>query len=880
MNNAKKWMERFFVAFLMMGGLVTGSVVGLLWHYSGHLPQLTRVQDYHPSLPLKIYDREGVLLDTFAVEDRQLVDFDVVPDHVRKAFLAAEDADFYRHFGVDPFGIMRAALRNITAGRVVGGGSTITQQLAKTLFLSSERRLSRKIKELLLAVRLEQSLTKDEIFFLYLNQIYLGRGAYGIASAARNYFDKSVTELTLPEAAILAGLPAAPSRYAPHRHPAAARIRQQYVLGQMLSNDFIDRQQFEQALSETVQIVVNKPKSSRAPYLTEMVRQWVLEKYGEKGLVAGLQVWTTILDKAQQQATHAVAFSTSEIERSNGYEEPVTNLAETERSQWLEAQQNELKQNWQSQRQSWVQTVPPKALQAVSFPTELSAMALIGLKEVKALVTGRITSYHSLEVQIGEYRGLLPQAAMVPAKNSDYDDWKSLYEPYPDVEAPNSGFEVGDVVWVRLTTMPDPPTRNRAIWGDWERISKWLNNTGKQYDFFASIVDPPKVQGALVSVEPTTGDLLAIVGGRSFVASQYNRAYQAKRQVGSSFKPIVYAAALEHGYAVTDIFVDQPLRYESFWDGGMWRPGNYESNFLGPMTLLEGLTKSRNTITIQLAKELGIPLIQEYGRRLGLVSDLPNDLSLSLGSASLKPVEMAGVYAAFANSGRVPMIRFIHEVRTGAGELLYAAPTVQGGMTPWRYKDRLPEPSGIEKLFASRSDLPRDPIQMAEPFAQAISPETAYIVTNVLQSVVQRGTGFRARALQRPAAGKTGTTNDNYDSWFIGYVPQLVTAVWVGYDQARKIGAVMTGSRAAAPIWVSYMSEILEGVPKADFAIPSGVEVVKIDPITGELADPFAVKTWDAAFLKGTEPTVKKEKIRMDQEKQETDKAQMLQQLQ
>lgn len=864
-----RWIRRGFRATMIMGGLLTGALIGLLWYYNGQIPSIKRIDDYRPALPVEIYDRNGELIARLAEEDRRLVGFDAIPKTVKLAFLAAEDASFYEHYGIDPLGILNAVWRNLKAGRIKGGGSTITQQLAKTLFLTSERTLSRKLKEMLLAFRLEGGLTKDEILFLYLNQIYLGRRSYGIEAASWNYFGHSITQASLAEAALLAGLPQLPSRYAPHRHPGAARIRQRYVLDQMLQNGFVSRNSYNKALSETVVIVPARSRVNRAPYFTEMVRRWIKDRYGSEVLRSGIQVWTTIDLKAQKAAQDAIRFSTFEIERSNGYDGPMTTLSHEQVPGFLAQQQIKLEARWVARHTTMTATVPPGRVLPVSFPADGTLPALIGTRMVRAVVVRKLRSLQSIEVAVGRYRGLLPQAEMVLAASPDFPDRTPLYAPYPRVKNPMSAFAKGDVIHLRLVKPSDPPTRNRSIWGDWNRITHWLQRTGRAYDFFAQLAEPALVQSALVSIEPSSGDLLAIVGGRSWKESQFNRATQARRQVGSAFKPIVYAAAIEYGKAITTIYKDKPLRYENFLDASVWRPQNYEKKYEGDMTLLDALTYSRNTVTIQLANDLGLTRILAYARRFGITSPLPDDLSVSLGSASLRPVEMARVYAVFAHDGLVPRINFVHEVRTRAGEILYSAPRPPGSVTPWRYVDRLPEPDGIARLFASRPDMPREPMRTAKPFAQAISPDTAYIITNALMSVVRRGTGFRARALGRPTGGKTGTTNDNIDSWFCAFVPQLATVVWVGYDKLRPLGDIMTGSRAAAPIWLAYNQVALKGIAIADFPIPEGVVIRKIDPKTGRLAGPFAKKTWDAAFVKGTEPTVAKEEVQDAVEKQQ-----------
>ena len=861
-------VKRIVLGALGLGALGAVLMGAYVWSVAKEVPDIGKVTDYRAELPLRIYDRHGRLMHTYALERRELVPYEQIPAHLKNAFLAAEDADFYRHIGFDPMAIVRSALRNAVNLRVRGGGSTITQQLAKNLFLNPERSLKRKVLELILARRLESGLSKDEILFLYLNEIYLGRGAHGVQSAARAYFGKSVSEVTLAEAAILAGLPQRPGEYAPNVNPAAARRRQIYALGQMRDHDFITPAQYEQALTEVVSIVSDYREPAAAPYVAEMARQWAIERYGETAaLTAGLHVWTTVDFDAIAAAEKAIRFGTWEIERTNGYPGAITHLEDGEAQRdFATTQWKRAVKRWKSRTQPYVATVPPEAWQEVSLPEGYAGLLTVaGGQDIEVVVDEVYRDIRAVRVRLGDYTGLLVPQLTRLAPAGEFADRAARYGEPPALENPARTFKAGDVVLGRIVPAPKAE-------GALKTSVAYLKAKNKLPDFWLQLADKPIVQSSLISVEPHSGDILALVGGRDFYASQYNRVLQARRQIGSTFKPLVYAAALENGYSITTTVRDDRVRFDNADDGSVWRPQNFEEDDAvrgEPVTILDAVTRSRNIITIQVAHDVGIGTLLDYARRFGLQGPLPRNLSVALGSEGITAWELARAYSAFGAQGRLAPLHFIHEVRTSAGEIIYTAPRVSGAVTPWPYEDRMPAPTGLEKDFASHPELPRDVTAPEPDRPQAISATTAYIMNNVLKSVVQRGTAVSAATMGRPLAGKTGTTNDNVDSWFAGMSAQLVTVVWVGYDDIQPIGYMMTGSRAALPIWMDYMGAVHEGVPVEDFAIPPGVTLRKIDPHTGALADLTSTRTWMGAFVVGTEPTEAKQAAAEEQKQAE-----------
>jgi penicillin-binding protein 1A len=734
------------LAVAIVGGLAIVAIGGiLLWReIEKELPAVEKLSDYQPSVASQVFAADGSPIGEFYFEKRYLVPLEEIPPIVRQAFVAAEDASFYEHRGVDFASIARAFVNNLVAGGVVQGGSTITQQVVKALLLTPERSYERKIKEIVLSFRLERQLTKDEILYLYLNQIYLGTGAYGVAAAAQEYFGKTVDELTLAEAALLAGLPQAPSRYSPTRHPERAKHRQVYVLDRMLAEGYVDRATRDAAAALPLRLARDRaPLKRTAPHYVEHVRRVLQSRYGDGGIYqAGLQIHTAVDPEMQAAAEAAVRDGLKDLDRRRGYRGPMRRLeGEDAIGAFLDEVERELRGHPLS---------PGSRLDAVVMGTNAERATLM----------------------IGARAAVLPLSRMKWAP-----DWKP------------GRFQVGDVILVEIV------------------------EKGGDGIFEVALDQHPEVEGALLAIESGTGHVRAMVGGYDFGRSEFNRATQALRQPGSAFKPFVYAAAFDRGFTPASIVIDAPVVFDD-WNR-VWKPSNYEEKWHGPTRLRDALTHSRNVISVKLARDVGLPYLTGYLPRFGFAKPFPQNLSISLGTSEVTLLELVRAYDVFATQGRLTEPIFITRITDRAGNVL-------------------------EEVSPSSEE--------------ALSPQTAYLTTSILQDVIRRGTGRRAAALGRPAAGKTGTTNDAMDAWFVGFTPDLVAGAWVGFDEKKPLGRKETGGRAALPIWLSFMQKALEGKPVTDFPVPKDIVFVNIDRQSGLRASPVENDILLECFRRGSEP--------------------------
>ncbi|MBN1831952.1 MAG: PBP1A family penicillin-binding protein, partial [Deltaproteobacteria bacterium] len=719
-----KRLLKFFMwtsLILLLFGMIIGAVLWYLW--SSNLPYIGSLEEYTPPIITEIYSDDGEVIAHFSEERRILVSLDQVPQYLIDAFVAAEDPRFFEHEGVDFLGLVRALIMSRLSGDRIKGTSTITQQVAREMLLKNkERTLKRKTREILLSFQIEKAFSKERILYLYLNMYYLGSGAYGVEAAARTYFGKKVSELNLAESALLAGLPQSPSRYDPALYFERAKHRQEtYVLEKMREHGYITEIQKQEALDTELMIKERQenPYYHKAPFFTEYVRGYLEETYGRDLLYkGGLKVYTTLNLKAQQAAQKALKMGLRELDQREGYRGPLRELSPEEMETFREESEEKFLES-------------PPGIESI----------------VEGLVESVDDQGREVTISYGEKQGILPLSEMKWARKPDP---KTAYHS-ASVSLPSKVLKQGDVVLVRIKCEGTPP-----------------------YDWEFSLEQEPLIQGALLSLETHSGRVRAMVGGLDFTASQFNRAVQARRQPGSAFKPIIYAAALDHGMTPSTVIIDAPLIYQSNPDEELWKPENYTEKFFGPTLFRTGLIKSRNVITVKILQEIGVYQAIAYARRLGIESDLSPDLSLALGSSGVSLYEITRAYSAFANNGMLVEPIFINRILDRNGQI-------------------------IEENQPSMK--------------QAISPETAHVMTNLLVAAVKErgGTGFRIKALNRPAAGKTGTTDDLRDAWFVGYTPNLVTGVWVGYDDRRSMGSGETGSRAASPIWLYYMSEALKG---------------------------------------------------------------------
>ncbi|MGQ9636864.1 MAG: penicillin-binding protein 1A [Thermodesulfobacteriota bacterium] len=724
-----------------------------------------------------VYSEEDEVVGKFLLNNRIPLTYEQIPKKMIEAFLAAEDSDFFSHHGIDYKGILRAMLKNLLAGKVVQGGSTITQQVAKTFFLTPKRSLLRKLKEVAYAFGLERSLTKEEILLFYLNHIYLGNGAYGIEAASESYFNKRVQQLSLPEMAMLAGLAKAPSRYSPIHHFNRAKERQAYVLTRMAELNYITQGQKEAALRAPLRIQSKETIFfSKAPYFTEFIRQQVEKKYGKERLYKeGLRIYTTLDLNLQKAAQSSIEMGLRELDKRQGFRGPIDRVSE-----------KELKDLLKKKRRG-------------------EPMALVSNEIFEGIILSKDHSKKFYIVWVEGRRGILPYSEMSWALQIKPS---SNFKP-PAVKTPGDLLQPGDVIHVRI-----------------KELSK------KDQPMILSLEQQPLVQGALLCLDPKTGYVKAMVGGRDFSESQFNRAIYSRRQPGSAFKPLIYAAALEKGFNPSTTLMDSPVEYVGYDGGSYWAPKNYDKNFLGPITFRNALAHSRNVVTVKILEEIGIDHALKFIKRMGIESPIKRNLSIALGTSGVSMLELASAFSIFANGGEKIKPIFIKKIVTMKGEVLEEN-------TPFAEMEEKEE--GEEE----------DEETLQSPFLQkerVLSPQHAFIMTHLLEGVIQHGTGQKAKVLGRPIAGKTGTSSDYTDAWFIGYTPSLLAAVWVGFDDKTSLGKNETGARAALPIWISFMDQALRGTPVEPFQVPEGIILIKVNLETGLPSDGSDQETILEAF--------------------------------
>ena len=709
----RRWARRltwllyglFFTAFLGAAG-----AAGYIYYYFlSDLPDFTAVKDFRPPVVTQIFARDGQRIGEFYSEKRLEVPYSRLPRHLVLAFVAAEDARFFEHPGVDISGIVRAFFHNLEAGHVVEGGSTITQQVVKRLLLTSEKSFARKIREAVLAYRIDNYLSKEEILNIYLNHIFLGHGAYGVEAAAQEYFSKHVEDLNLAEAAILAGIPKAPSRYDPYSNPQGAKERQDYVLRRMAEVGFISKADEEAALRQPVKLKPYRPEwIKECGYYNEHVRTLLEDRFGKDTVYSmGLKVYTNADVELHKTAQAAIELGIDGLIKRNGYRGPLRHLAGKE----LAAYQAR-------QVKYYNKYLPHKGL------------------SVPALVASYDKKRQGLNLRLG-------------------DQWAFLPEAGKGGRGASGDLRPGDVVQVRLLSRD----RRSRIWT-------------------TELIQAPMVQGAVFSEELKTGKVRVLLGGKDFGDSTFNRATQARRQPGSAFKPIIYAAAVDRGYRPDSILLDSPISLPGGKRGQVWSPQNYDHKFNGPIPLATALAHSRNVPTVRLMMSIGIPATVKMAQTLGITTPIFPNYASALGASEVTLFELTRAYSVFANQGMVVEPAFFDRIEDRDGRVL---------------------------------------MDFQVQKQQALNPETAQIMVQLMRGVVQRGTATRVQVLGRPIAGKTGTTNNFRDAWFIGYTPSLITGAWVGMDDEHSLGPKETGSQAAAPIFIAYMKEALKGQPVEDF---------------------------------------------------------------
>ncbi len=773
-----KWLTNIMLALFSLGFLGLIAVVGIvaftIHHYGKDLPDHAQLKNYEPSIITRIYAGDGGLLAEYAQEKRIFVPIQKMPDLAKQAFLSAEDKNFYDHRGVDLTAIARATiinLKNYGSGRRLVGASTITQQVVKNFLLTNERKFERKIKEAILAMRMEKALSKDQILELYLNEIYMGQRAYGIAAAALTYFNKSLDELTIEEIGYLAALPKGPNDYHPIRKYDAAVGRRNWVIGRMNEDGYITKEQTK--IAQTQPLKTEKrvfSNSIEAGFFNEEIRRELKVKYGQESLYqGGLAVRSSVDSKLQNIAVKTLRDGLSAYDKRHGWRGPVANLKSMD---------------------DWADKLSKIAIPEGMLP-EWKMGVVLEVNNNKANIAFTETERADLKL--------------------DGVRWarKCLQDCYalgPEIIRVTQVLEKGDVI------------------------------LAEQIDESWVLRQVPKVQGALIALDPHTGRVLAMQGGWTQSSSSFNRATQAQRQPGSAFKPFVYLAALDNGFTPSTKVLDAPFVIEQT-PGDFWRPTNYSNKFYGPSTIRLGIEKSRNLMTVRLANKLGMETVVDYATRFGIADEMKQYLSYSLGAGETTLLRLTAAYGMLVNGGKKITPTFIDRIQNRSGETIFSydqRPCVNCGKTIRWDGQKVPY-------------IPDTREQIADE-------KTAYQIVSLLEGVVQRGTARRLNEIGRPLAGKTGTTNKSKDTWFVGFSPDLVVGVFVGFDDPKSLGKRETGSSVTAPIWGEFMKEALKDVPPTPFRVPAGIKNVRVNAKTGRLAQPGDKNIIWEAFVAGTEP--------------------------
>lgn len=874
-----KRLVKALLVLMALGFLGIAALVGMMSWIASDLPQINSLADYRPPMNSRILARDGTVLLDIGKETRDVVPFKEIPTRVVDAFLAAEDDNFWNHKGVDYFGIARAFLVNLKEGRLVQGGSTITQQVAKSLLLSKERTLSRKVKDLLLAQKIEEKFSKQDILFLYLNQVYLGGGYYGVKAAMNGYFDKELKDATAAESALVAGLLVAPGRYSPYVNPTYAKRRQLYVLRRMYETGKINEEEFEAAKKEDIKMRLRSSTAMKGGHFTDWVRQQVMQKVGEEEfLTEGFQVVTTLDWSLQEKAESAVTRHVKELDKRQGYKGAQGNLAEEALVlAELEKQRQKIyrdsssyfffgtdgtnKFEFSSVDDEWEKLLEEykgaeeglnirfKKDVIVGNRAEDRLVPLLKKDKIYPAIVLRVDDAHrAIYASVGGARLLIPESGFSWAHARKLDE-----EPkwFPPVTKPSTILKVGDQIQVRITG------ENQNIWpllaADFKkkRLDVGLvKELQAQKMVVAELDQKPDAEGAFVALDPRNGNVVTMVGGVDFAKSQFNRAVQAARQPGSSFKPFIYAAALEEGYHPSTILLDTPQALGGVDDSLSWKPRNYDGEFMGPMTFRKALEVSRNIPTVRILQGLGVSKVTAFAERLGLRATLPRDMSISLGSFGISLTELVKGYAIFANGGRKVNLHTIVSVkdRNGnkydiSGELKGDSVTASEPTTP-SPDEPLPEPNPLQE----------NPWKMQLSDTQVYDPRLSYIVTRLLQGVVQYGTAAAARGISPNIAGKTGTTNNYVDALFVGYSSTMVAGAWVGFDNNQPLGYGETGGKTALPIWMDFMQAATAKFGAPEFVQPEGIVNILVNKETGRPLGPGETNGFMESFAEGMDP--------------------------
>lgn len=857
------------LAILAVIGLF--SVVGLFFYISMDLPQINSLKDYNPPMNSKIVSKDGEVLLEIGTETRDVVPFAKIPKKVVGAFLSAEDDNFYNHKGIDYNGIARAFLVNLKEGRLVQGGSTITQQVAKTFLLSKKRDISRKIKDMLLAKKIEEKFTKDEILFLYLNQVYLGGGYYGVKAAFNGYFEKDLEEATPAEAALVAGLLVAPGKYSPYVNPRMAKIRQNYVLKRMFETGKITKEEYDSALKEDIKMRIRKPNEVKGGHFTDWIRQEVMRAVGvDEFLTQGFKVVTTLDWSLQEKAEKAVKDRVKELDKRQGFKGPAKQLNNDEeikafvveqRKKILREQSNfftfvtegkniyefhedddSLQKNlsyYEEEREKLNERF--KALVNIGNTPEDPFLKFLQIgKSYPGVVLDVDDLKRTVLVEIAGTRVIIPESGFEWAHERKFGEDPVYFNP---VKTPSKILKRGAVVLVHIEDKA--VSYDQMIHADF--FKKYKDGAlktllSKQKFFKASLDQEPDVEGALIALNSHSGEIVTMVGGVDFQKSQFNRVIQSLRQPGSTFKPFIYAAALENGYTPSSILMDSPQALGGVDNSLSWKPRNYDGEFKGPMTLRNALEVSRNIPTVRLIQDIGVPKVHDFVTRWHLHAQMPKDMSLSLGSFGLSLAELTKGYAVFPNGGKAVRLRHITSIKDRNGKI-YPIPEAD---EPWPKED-----AKTETAATPAEGTQKNPFLENLNNQQVYDPRLAYVMSNLLRGVTIYGTAGAANRLGAVVGGKTGTTNNYVDALFVGFTSNLVVGTWAGFDDNRPLGYGETGGKAALPIWIDYMSHAIPKYGAPDFPVPEGISFMTVNKETGK---PVEGEGFTEAFVTGFDP--------------------------
>lgn len=833
-------------------GLV--GIFGIISWVASDLPQINSLSDYRPPMNSRILAKDGTVLLEIGKETRDVVEFKDIPPRVVGAFLAAEDDNFYNHKGVDYFGIARAFMVNLKEGRLVQGGSTITQQVAKSLLLSKERTISRKIKDLLLAQKIEEKFSKEDILYLYLNQVYLGGGYYGVKAAMKGYFDKELEEASVAESALVAGLLVAPGRYSPYVSPLYAKRRQLYVLKRMYETGKIDFKDYEMAKIEDIKMRLRSNVSMKGGHFTDWIRQQVVGKVGEdEFLTEGFEVLTTLDWTLQEKAEESVLSNLKELDKRQGYKGPIGNLATEDLIDAELVKQREKiyresssyfffttkgfnKFEYENSEGEWEkmsadltrsqEAIPPKLKSTVvvgnSADENLSKLIKVN-KTYPAIVLKLDDAQRLAYISIGGARAIIPESGFNwahPRKLDEEPKW------YPPITKPSAILKKGDQIYVSITSL------NQTIWplisDDFKKNTKdveLIKLLQSQKMLVASLDQKPEAEGAFIALDPRSGHVLAMVGGSDFSKSQFNRVLQSLRQPGSAFKPFIYAAALEKGYHPSQILLDTPQALGGNASNLSWKPRNYDGEFKGQMTFRRALEVSRNIPTIKLLQDVGVPEITEFVNRFGMKVDLPKDMSISLGSFGISLAELVKAYGVFANGGNKISMKAITSVKDRNGKKYEFIENNQVELIK-------PVDEMVDPTITQQPPL-EDEWKKTLKNSRVYDARLSHVMTKLLEGVMIYGTGASAKDLSANIAGKTGTTNNFVDALFVGFTGSIVAGSWIGFDNNLTLGYGETGGKTALPIWKDVMEAGIAKYGAPEYVAPEGIINIMVNKETG-----------------------------------------------